>query len=136
MTRVYEGNFRILIKWIERMYRALHEQGSAYKPGDGGSIDKIMKAISALHDLKREPPSKNVPVSPHFQVNHQWIDAALDELFNFNAMGDEYICSTGEAVLKCNGIKKLFDQYSTPFFFRGEHIFGWELKSRLPSLPI
>jgi len=130
MTKVYEGNRRILIKWIERMYLALHEQGSPYTPGDGGSIDKLMQAIGALHNLKIEPPSGNVPVSPQFQVGQHWIDNALEEIFNFNAMGDEYICSTAEAVLKCNGIKKLFDRYETPLFFRGEHVFGWELKSR------
>jgi FRG domain len=131
MTKIYEGNRRILIKWIERMYRALHEQGSPYTAGDGGSIDKLMKAIAALHDLKIEPSSSNVPVSPQFQVGQQWIDSALEEVFNFNAMGDEYICSTVEAVIKCNGIKKLFDKYETPMFFRGEHVFGWDLKSRI-----
>ena len=113
------------------MYQALHKQGSPYAPGDGGSIDKLMKAISALHDLKIEPPSINVPASSQFQVGQQWIDNALEEVFQFNAMGDEYICSTTEAVLKCSGIKKLFDGYATPLFFRGEHVFGWELKSRL-----
>jgi hypothetical protein len=90
-----------------------------------------MKAISALHNLKREPPSKNVPVSTHFQVNQQWIDVSLEEFFNFNSMGDEYICSTVEAVIKCGGIKKLFDRYEDPLFYRGEHNFGWDLISRL-----
>lgn len=113
------------------MYQSLHEQGSPYTPGDGGAIDKLMNAVGALHNLKIEPPSLNVPVSRQFQVNQQWIDSALEEIFNFNAMGDEYICSTVEAVLKCNGIKRLFDGYATPFFFRGEHVFGWELKSRI-----
>lgn len=131
MTKIYEGNFRVFLKLFERMQRALSEQGLPYKSGDGGSIDKTMKAISALYDLKREPSSTNVPASPHFQVNHQWIDAALEELYNFNDMGDEYICSTVEAVIKCNGIKKLIDGYSTPLYFRGEHNFGWDLKSRV-----
>lgn len=131
MTKVYEGNFRIFLKLFDRMQRALSEQGLPYKPGDGGAIDKTMRAISAFHDLKREPPSTNIPVSPHSQVNQQWIDAALEELYKFNAMGDEYVCSTVEAVIKCNGIKKLFDSYSTPLYFRGEHNFGWDLKSRV-----
>jgi hypothetical protein len=61
MTKVYEGSFRIFLKWLEWMQRALHEQGTPYKPGDGGPIDIIGKAISALHDLKREPLSTNVP---------------------------------------------------------------------------
>jgi hypothetical protein len=131
MTKVHEGSLRVLIIWLERMCRALHEQGAPYKPGDGGSIDKIMKAINALHDLKRELNSANVPTSSHFHVGKQWIDSALHDVFDFNSRGDEYICSTVEAVLKCNGIKRLFDRYSTPFFFRGEHVFGWELKSRI-----
>lgn len=131
MTTIYDGNRRILIKWIEMAYQELHKQGSSYTPGDGGSIDKLMKAIGALHDLKIEPTSINVPASSQFQVGSKWIDSALEEVFQFNAMGDEYICSITEAVLKCNGIKKLFDGYSTPLFFRGEHVFGWELKSRL-----
>ncbi|MEQ1837464.1 MAG: FRG domain-containing protein [Candidatus Nitrotoga sp.] len=131
MTKVYEGNFRIFLKLFDRMQRALSEQGLPYNPGDGGSIDKTMGAISAFYDLKREPHSTNVPVSPHFQVDQQWIDAALEELYKFNSMGDEYVCSTVEAVIKCNGIKKLYDNYSTPLYFRGEHKFGWDLKSRI-----
>lgn len=131
MTKFYDGNRRILIKWIERAYQELHKQGSSYTPGDGGSIGRLMNAIGALHDLKIDPPSINVPASLQFQVGQQWIDNALEEIFQFNAMGDEYICSITEAVLKCNGIKKLFDGYATPLFFRGEHVFGWELKSRL-----
>lgn len=130
MTKIYDGNIRILVRWLERMYRALHEQGSKYQPGDNGSIDKIMKAISALHDLKRESSSPNVPASEHFQVGTQWIDHSLEEIFHFNAMGDEYICSATEAVFKCNGTKRLIDRYDSPVFFRGEHMFGWDLKSR------
>jgi len=131
VTKVYEGNRRILIKWIERMQLTLHEQGSTYTHGDGGAIDKLMQAISALHDIRVEPHSSNLPVSAQFQVAQPWIDSSLEGIFNFNAMGDEYICSTAEAVLKCNGIKKLVDGYETPLFFRGEHVFGWELKSRI-----
>ena len=26
-TKIYESNFRILLKWIERMQQALHKQG-------------------------------------------------------------------------------------------------------------
>lgn len=129
--KVYEGNFRIFMKLLDRMQRALYEQGTPYSPGDGGPIDTIGKAISAFHGLKREPSSTNVPVSPHFQVNQQLIDVATEELYNFNSMGDEYICSTVEAVIKCNGIKKLVDHYSYPLFYRGEHNFGWDLVSRV-----
>jgi hypothetical protein len=131
MTKIYEGNRRVLIKWIERMQHVLKKQGALYSIGNGGSIDKLMQAINALHDIKIDPSSSNVPVSPQFQVGQQWLDSALDEIFNFNAMGAEYICSTVEAVLKCNGIKKLYDKYETPMYFRGEHVFGWELKSRI-----
>jgi hypothetical protein len=131
MTTVYEGSFHIFMEWLTRLQRALYEQQPSHKRGDGGPIDQIGRAISALDRLKRKPPSTNVPASSHFQVDRQWIDAALDGLFNFNAMGDEYICSTVEAVIKCSGIKKLVDGFSTPLFFRGEHKFGWELVSRV-----
>jgi hypothetical protein len=131
MTKIYDGNFRIFIKWLEHMQRALHDQRVPYKSGYGGPIDIIGQAIGALHGLHREPPSPNVPASPHFQVNSQWIDFAAAELYRFNSMGDEYICSTVEAVIKCNGIKKAIDQYDEPLFYRGEHNFGWELISRL-----
>ncbi len=132
MKKVHEGSFRVLTKWLQWIQAALVEQGVPHKPGDSGPVDMIDKAIGALYrNLKREPLSTNVPVSTHFQVNQTWIDLALRDLYQFNSMGDEYICSTVEAVIKCSGIKQAIDQYEEALFYRGEHNFGWELISRL-----
>lgn len=131
MTKLFKGNIRILVKHLERVKSILFERDLTQRPGNGSALDKIDKAIGALYQIQLEPTSENIPVSSHYQIQPNFIDASLDELFRFNAMGDEYICSTMEAVVKCHGVKKIYDQYSTECYFRGEHQFGWELKSRL-----
>jgi FRG domain len=131
MKEIYESNWQFTLKWLEDAARILHSNGVAYKTGDNGPIDKIYKAITELNHIEKIPASENIPKSNHFQVGKQWIDFAYNELLEFNARGDEYICSTTEALIKCNSIKRLFDGFKTPLYFRGEHNFGWELIPRL-----
>ncbi len=131
MKELYESNAKIQIIWLEDLQRILRRQGHTYKPGDGGRIDMIYKAITAIHHAEKIKPSKNLPESDHFQINDQFMRLIYEELFEFNKMGDEYICSTSEALLKCNGIKRKLDNFTVPLYFRGEHNFGWDLISKL-----
>ena len=131
MKKIYESNWHFTLKWLEDAARILSVNGTSYKTGDNGPIDQIYKAITAIHHIEKIEPSKNVPESDHFHVGKQWVDFAYSELTEFNARGDEYICSTTEALIKCNSIKRLFDGFTTPLYFRGEHNFGWELIPKL-----
>lgn len=131
MDELYESNTKIQIHWLEDLQRILKKQGHAYKPDGGGHIDNIYKAINAIHHAEKTPPSVNVPPSTHYQVSDQWMPLIREELFGFNAKGDEYICSTSEALIKCNGLKRALDDFNAPLYFRGEHNFGWDLISKL-----
>jgi len=127
--KFYESNIRILIKWLGEIQQGLQKQDVSNKKE---YITDIGKGINAMGSLQKESPSENIPSSNHYQINNKWIDVILDELFSFNNMGDEYICSVTESTLKTNGLKKLIDkELSTPVFFRGEHNFGWELISKI-----
>jgi hypothetical protein len=131
MKTIYESNWHFTLKWLEDAASILYANGTPYKSGDNGPIDHIYKAITAIHHIEKIEASKNIPESDHFQVGKQWVDFAYNELTEFNARGDEYICSTTEALIKCNSIKRLFDGFTTPLYFRGEHNFGWELIPKL-----
>ena len=131
MNELYSSSVKINIQWIQKVNEILFKSGMKYQQGDGGDIDTLMKAISIINRVSSIPPSKNIPESPHFQVSEKWMNLICDELFNFNSRGDEYICSTSEALIKTNGLKRLLDKFSEPMFFRGEHKFGWDLISRL-----
>ena len=131
MKEIYNSSKKIYADWISNVQRILSEQGKTYKQDDGGDIDKLMKAISVIWGMPSIPPSENIPISQHFQINDNWVKLIQDEFFKFNNYGDEYICSTTEAMIKINGIKRPIDQFDKPMYFRGEHDFGWELKSRL-----
>jgi len=131
MEHLYEANTKIQIHWLEELQRILIKQGHSYKAGDGGHIDNIYKAINAIYQADKVPPSANIPISSHFQVSDQWMSLIQKELFQFNARGDEYLCSTEEALIKCNGLKRALDDFDAPLFFRGEHNFGWDLISKL-----
>lgn len=120
-----EETINVLTKWLRNAEIELSSI-NAY------GWEDIGKAISAIHRLPRIEKTQNVPESKDFQVSEQWTDLVLDELFAFNKMGAEYICSVTEATIKINGLKKKLSGASNyPMFFRGEHIFGWELISRL-----
>jgi FRG domain len=131
MEELYSSSAKIYINWIQEVQQILLKRGKKYSTGDGGEIDILMKAIAVIAGVQSKPPSENVPLSAHFQVNDSWMPLVRKELFNFNSHGDEYICSTTEAFIKINGIKRTLDRFSKEMFFRGEHIFGWDLISRL-----
>lgn len=131
MKELYRSNTKLQIKYLQDIQQILLKQGHKYTSGDGGSIDILSKAITIIHKLPQIEPSENIPRSEHFQVNDKWIDLARDEISTYNARGDEYICSTSEALIKCNGIKRMFDGFEIPYYFRGEQNFGWDLISKL-----
>lgn len=115
----------ILTKWLRMAELELNKNKTL-------GWEDIGKAISAIHRLQKIEKTENIPPSEHFQVTEQWTDLMLDDLFSFNKMGAEYICSITEATIKVNGLKKKLSHTSNyPMFFRGEHIFGWDLISRL-----
>jgi len=129
MSNFSEESTNILIQWLRKVEIEIFEQNKAGYEERGRDVGK---AIGAIYDLDKKKSSENVPASKDFQVDRQWTDTILNELFSFNEMGAEYICSITEATIKTNGLKKLLTHTdSSPMFFRGEHIFGWELISRL-----
>lgn len=120
-----EESIKILTEWLRIAERELYNI-------DKEAFEHIGKAIGAIHRIPLLKKLENIPKSDHYQVSEQWTNLVLDDLFAFNKMGAEYICSITEATIKVNGLKKKFsanDNY--PMFFRGEHIFGWSLISRL-----
>lgn len=132
MAEKYESNIKLLTKWLENIAGYLSEKGHTYKIDDGGSIDKLYKAKGVISQFVKISPSENIPISDHFQINSQWISLIEKEFYNFNNMGDEYICSISEATTKVLALKRTIDyDFKDPMFFRGEHNFGWELISRL-----
>jgi hypothetical protein len=131
MDKLYKGNLKILIDQLERINQILYDKDPSQRPKNGREYDKIDQAIAALSTIKQEPFSENIPLSTHYQIHPSFLKISLNELYDFNAMGYEYICSVVEAVIKCNGVKNVLDGYATPLYFRGEHKFGWDLKPRL-----
>lgn len=132
MAEKYESNIKLLTKWLENIAGYLSEKGHTYKIDDGGSIDKLYKAKGVISQFVKISPSENIPISDHFQINSGWMPLIEKEFFNFNNMGDEYICSISEATTKVLALKRTIDpNFENQMFFRGEHNFGWELISRL-----
>ncbi len=129
MSNFSEESANILIQWLRKVELEVGEQNI---PRSEEHSQNIGKAIEAIYHLKKKPKTENIPQSDQFQVTQQWTDIILGELFSFNSMGAEYICSITEATIKVNGLKKLLAHTSNPpMFFRGEHIFGWDLISRI-----
>ncbi len=56
-----------------------------------------------------------------------------DKQLSTGCNGNCYISSCGEVLLKTSGIKSFMNEGSSvkPIFFRGEHIYGWELIPRI-----
>lgn len=132
MAEKYESNIKLLTKWLENIAGYLFEKGHMYVVDDGGSIDKLYKAMGVISQFVKISPSENIPISDHFQINSNWMPLIEKEFYNFNNMGDEYICSISEATIKILALKRAVDNdFESPMFFRGEHNFGWELISRL-----
>ncbi|MDP1605473.1 MAG: FRG domain-containing protein [Rhodocyclaceae bacterium] len=80
-----------------------------------------------------DPPSHVPPATDaarDFHINDGWLPIVEEELFRFNRYGTEYIASCSEALLKCHGIKRAYDQFGNTMFFRGEHRYGWALLPR------
>jgi len=127
----YKSTWQFPLKYLEDMVQILCKQGYKYKEGGSGPIEKIYAAITVINGLDSIKASENIPKSDHFQVGEQWVEHGHNELTEFNARGNEYICSTTEALIKCNSIKRMYDDFTTPMYFRGEHHFGWELISKL-----
>ncbi len=129
MSNFSEESANILIKWLRKAEIEVVEQNM---PGFEERRLAIGSAIGAIYQLKKKDITENIPHSPHHQIDRQWTDVILNELFSFNSNGAEYICSISEATIKVHGLKNLLAHTSNdPMFFRGEHIFGWELISRL-----
>lgn len=53
MKEIHQTNWQLILKWLEDACRILNKQGTPYKQNDGGDIDKIYKAISALYKIKK-----------------------------------------------------------------------------------
>ncbi len=129
MSSFSEESANILIQWLRKVELEVVEQNM---PGYEERRLDIGKAIGAIYHLQKKESSENIPHSTHHQIDRQWTDTILNEVFEFNSMGAEYICSITEATIKVHGLKKLLAHTSSsPMFFRGEHIFGWDLVSRL-----
>lgn len=121
MKEIYEASAKIQIRWLEK-FKLLSNDSER---------DEINKVIGIIDRIKKIKPSANIPESSHFQVGESFTPTIYDEIFNINSMGDEYICSTSEALIKCNGLKRLYDpDFKDPSYFRGEHKFERELISK------
>lgn len=129
MSNFSENSTNILIKWLRKAEIEVIEQ--KIPRYEELRLD-IGKAMGAIYKLNKKPKVENVPQSDHFQVTEQWTDLMLNEFFPFNENGAEYICSISEATIKVTSLKNVLSHTSPhPMFFRGEHIFGWELISKL-----
>ena len=87
--------------------------------------------IASLEEIIRgEPKIDAEDCDPNYE---NWMDLVLHYVKEFNKYGNCYISSCGEALLKTLGIKSFMNKGSNlkPVFFRGEHIYGWELIPRI-----
>jgi hypothetical protein len=101
----------------------------------GGSLesyqDEIGKAYSFLRRMALEPVPERVSLrddeSTVAEIPPGWSIIIENEIFDLNRFGTSVITSCAEALVKCHGLKRGFDNFRTPMFFRGEHRFGWPL---------
>ena len=88
-------------------------------------------AIATLRMIFRaEPKIDAEDCDPNYE---NWMDLVLNYVKDFNKYGNCYISSCGEALLKTFGIKNRMNQGPNikPIFYRGEHIYGWDLVPRI-----
>lgn len=98
---------------------------------DEQSLIVLDHTIAALENVLRSEPS--VDTVKCDQSYENWMDLVMHYLKDFNKYGNCYINSCGEALLKTFGIKSFMNKGSNlqPIYFRGEHIFGWDLTPRV-----
>lgn len=91
-------------------------------------LDHTIAALEAI--ISGEPKVDAEDCDRNYE---NWMDLVLRYLKEFNKYGNCYISSCGEALLKTFGIKSFMNKGSSvkPIFFRGEHIYGWELIPRI-----
>jgi hypothetical protein len=61
------------------------------------------------------------------ELPSSWRAIIDNEIFDLGRFGESVINSCAEAIVKCHGLKRAFDNFASPMFFRGEHRFGWAL---------
>jgi hypothetical protein len=93
--------------------------------------DEIGKVYGALLRMALEPVPEKASLtddeSPVPEIPSGWLDIIQHQIFDLNRFGTNVITSCAEAIVKCHGLKRGFDNFCTPMFFRGEHRFGWPL---------
>ncbi|MCY2977293.1 MAG: FRG domain-containing protein [Planctomycetota bacterium] len=93
--------------------------------------DEIGKVYGVLLRMALEPVPEKVSLlddeSTVAEIPPGWLQIIEDQIFDLNRFGTSVITSCAEALVKCHGLKRGPDSFSTPMFFRGEHRFGWPL---------
>ena len=121
----------LLLRWLDRFrdmeFTRHREAGKSHESYQ----DEIGKAYSFLRRMALEPVPEKASLtddeSPVPEIPSGWLDIIQHQIFDLNRFGTNVITSCAEALVKCHGLKRGFDNFNTPMFFRGEHRFGWRL---------
>ncbi len=113
------------MKWIHNIQIQLHGEGKSYEAKQISSAIPIIARIEGYGSVKKPETAAG-----------RWVEAALNNgPPRLNPMGYDYICSTHEALFKCNLVKGILNSGRTDSprstYFRGEEDFNWKLVSKL-----
>jgi len=132
-------NITVLIKQLTRVqteYAKFTGAKLTDNTQEAHRLKDLSAGLNALHHIAGEcqnPISAEPPGSIGNYVEN-WLDLAIVELDLFNKHGSHYVTSCSEALLKTHGVINIWHAAPAtrkPIYFRGEHRYGHELKSRL-----
>jgi hypothetical protein len=137
LSRYTQHSRDLLLRWLDRFSAMEFTRHREAGKSPESYQDEIGKVYGALLRMALEPVPEKKPVSDKFSLRNAenpapelpsaWLDIICNELFDLNRFGDSVITSCAEAIVKCHGLKRGFDNFASPMFFRGEHRFGWPL---------
>ena len=133
-----KGNLDWFRKYLQAFIgKILHEAPPELKESIFYNARQLQSALNPLSQLERlnrfsDIPEKLIPSNDktaHMEYKGNWIDVAFENIAsNFGKYGNETVSSLEEAVCYSYTLAELFGSHKV--FYRGEHHYGYELKSR------